>query len=110
MNETKNYIIGMVMGELNRIQELPYQLYEPYNNELFVEHNVVAHANMSSVPTETLRQQRWVHNHELAMALVLEIRNNFSQFSKLLLKGSPPFFDLWVDGDDCGITILTESA
>ena len=110
MDETKYYIMGLVIGELNRIQDLPYQLYEPYNIEPFVEHNVEARANMSSVPTETLRQQKWVHNHELAMALVLSIRNNFSQYRELLLKGSPPFFDLCVDGDNCGITILTRSA
>ena len=78
------------------------------NRELYDEHKVEATAYRISVPSEYLKKQKWVHTHELAMALVSLIRTNFPHFGELLFKGSPPFYDLWIDGDKCGITVLTK--
>jgi len=109
METTKNYVMGMVNGELCRIQgNKPYLLYESNGSELYSETIVRATANMAAVPDEALKQIKWVRDHELAMAIVMEIRKQFSEHEELRLKGHPPFFDLDIAGDSCTLTILTK--
>ncbi|MEW6714242.1 MAG: hypothetical protein AB1306_03990 [Nitrospirota bacterium] len=109
MEETKNYVMGMVIGELCRIQgNSSYLLYEPHDSNLYSETIVSATANMDAVPVEAMKQVKWVRDHELAMAIVKEIRKIFSGHKELLLKGLPPFFDLDINGDSCRLTILTK--
>jgi len=109
MDSAKSYIIGMVLGVLNQIQRKDYQLYELRDREKYEEHKISVRANMDAVPAESLKKQQWVKNHELAMALVTEIRHRFSSHSELVLCGKPPHFDLWVSDDysECGLTIST---
>jgi hypothetical protein len=108
MDSTKSYIIGMVISVLSQIQHKDYQLYVPCDIERYEEHKVSARANMDAVPVG-FKDQLWVKNHELAMALVTEIRNRFSGGSELHLFGMLPHFDLWVSDDysECRLTILT---
>lgn len=109
MQCAKSYIIGMVIGELARIQSRPYQAYEPHDSEEYDFHRVEATANMDCVPVESLKSDALVRTHELAMAMVFKLRNTFTGHNELLLYGTLPYFDLDISPDilKCSLTILT---
>src|ERR1039457_6631850 len=99
MNSTKSYIINLVLDVLCEIQHKDYQLYELRDNELYEEHKILARANMCAIPVPVeslpLEGQLLAKTHELAMALVTEIKHRFSGHSDLFLCGTSPHFDLW---------------
>lgn len=109
MDSEKSYIIEMVLGVLYQIQHKDYQLYELRDTEMYEQHKLAVRANLDAVPAESLKEQPLVKIHELAMALVTEIRRRFSGHSELVLCGKPPHYDLWVSDDysECGLTIFT---
>ena len=110
MQSAKSYIMGMIVGELTRIQgDRPYQAYESRDSEEYDHNKVEAVANMDCVPVEALKSDTGVRTHELAMAMVFKLRKTFSGYNELLLYGTLPHFDLDISPDilKCSLTILT---